>query len=169
MKDTIKFSFVLFMICLVAASSLAFIFKITEPQIIKQRKLEEERVIKEALPQSPATIEKVEEKDITFYKAKDARGNLIAYVFIAEGRGYSSNIKTVVSMNPKAEIIVIKNLEHLETPGIGSRITEDEFLSQFKNKDVNKKFDTITGATISSRAVIDSIKKKVQKILTYGR
>lgn len=157
------------MICLVAASSLAFIFKITEPQIIKQRKLEEERLIKEVLPQPPAAIEKVEEKDMTFYKAKDSKGNLIAYIFIAEGRGYSSKIKTVVSMSPKAEIIAIKNLEHLETPGIGSRITEDEFASQFKNKDVTKKFDTITGATISSRAVIDSIKKKVQEVLTYGR
>ncbi|GAI52958.1 unnamed protein product, partial [marine sediment metagenome] len=117
-------------------SLLALIFDIAEPRIIEQRRLEEERAIQEVLPQVPEAIEKIQEEDIVFYKAKDAKGNLIAYVFITKGYGYSSDIRTVVSMNPEAEIIAVKILEQGETPGIGSRITEDDFLNQFKNKHI---------------------------------
>lgn len=164
MKDIVKFSLVLFLICSVAAGLLAFVFKITEPQIIEQRRLEEKRAIEEVLGQTPATIEKTEMEELVLYKAKDAKGNFIAYVLIAQVHGYSSDIRTAVSLKPKGDIIAIKILEQGETPGIGSRITEEGFLNQFKNKNVDAQFDTITAATISSRAVINLVKKKVEEI-----
>lgn len=167
MKDFVRFSLVLFLICVIAASFLALIFKITEPRIIEQRQLEEKRAIEEALGQIPPAIERFEKEDLVFYKAKDSKGKPFAYVFIAKARGYSSDIRTVVALNPKGEVISVKILEHQESPGIGTRIEESEFLSQFKNKDINEKFDTITGATISSRTVINSIKKKAQEILRH--
>ena len=167
MREIIKFSIVLFLICLVSGGLLALIFNITEPRIIRQRQLEEKRAIEEVLGQVPEAIEKTEEGDLIFYKAKDAEGNLIAYVFIAGVYGYSSDIRTVVSMSPQGKIIEVKILEHKETPGIGSRITEDEFLSQFKGKDINEQFDAITGATISSSCMIDSIKEKALEVLRH--
>lgn len=169
MKDLFRFSLILFLVCLFSAGFLALIFKITEPRIIQQRLLEEKRAIEAVLPQAPQKIEKIEEPDMVFYKAKDTQGNIFAYVFIAQARGYSSDIKTVVSLEPEGNIIAVKILEHQETPGIGVRIKEDKFLNQFKNKDIHQQFDTITGATISSRAVIDSIKESAKKVLTYGQ
>ncbi len=169
MRDITRFSIVLVSICLVSAGLLALIFDIAEPRIIQQRQLEEKKAIEEVLPQAPETIEKLQKEDLVFYKAKDAKGNLIAYVFIAQTYGYSSDIRTVVSLSPKGNIIAVKILQQSETPGIGSRITEDDFLGQFKNKDINEQFDTITGATISSGAVIDSIKEKAQEVLRYER
>lgn len=168
MKDITRFSLVLFLICSVAAGFLALAFRIAEPRIIEQRRLEEKRAIEEVLPQAAETIEKVQGEDLVFYKARDSEGNLFAYVFIAEARGYSSGIRTVASLSSSGNIIAIKILEHRETPGIGTRIEEDEFISRFKDKDINEEFDTITGATISSRAVIDSIKKRVQEIVKYA-
>ena len=169
MKEIAKFSIILFFICSVSAALLALIFDIAEPRIIEQRRLEERRAIEEVLPQVPDDIEKVQEEDLTFYRAWDAQGNLIAYVLIAEGYGYSSNLKIVVGLKPDGNIMAVRILEQGETPGIGSRITEDDFLSQFKNKDVNEQFDTITGATISSTAVIDSIKEKALEVLSHER
>ena len=168
MKEITRYSIVLLVICLISAGMLALIYNIAEPRINEQRRLEEERAIEEVLPQAPDVIEKVEQEGLVFYKAKDAQGQFIAYVFITEAYGYSSNIRTVVSLKPNGKIMAIKVLEHQETPGIGSRITEDEFLNQFKNKNINEQFDAITGATISSGAVIDSIKEKAQEILQYG-
>jgi len=165
MKDITRYSIVLFSICLVSAGMLSLIYNIAEPRIVEQRKLQEEKAIKEVLPQEPVEIEKIEEEDLVFYKAKDIKGNLIAYVFICEARGYASDIRTVISLKPQGSIIAVKVLEQRETPGVGTRITEDEFLNQFKNKNVNGQFDTITGATISSTAVINSIKEKAQKVL----
>ena len=167
MKEIVRFSIVLFSICLVSAALLALIFDIAEPRIIEQRRLEEERAIGEVLPQAPEEIEKIQEGDLVFYKARDAEGNLIAYVLIAQTYGYASQIRTIVSLDPEGNIIAVRVLEHGETPGIGSRITEDDFLNQFENKDINEQFDTITGATISSTAVIDSIKEKALELLSH--
>ena len=165
MKEMVRFSIVLFSICLVFAALLALIFDIAEPRIIEQRRLEEKEAIEEVLPQAPEAIEKIEKEDLVFYEAKDGKGNIIAYVFIAPARGYSGDIKTVVSLKPEGDIIAVKVIEQHETPGIGSRISDDDFLNQFKNKDINAQFDTITGATISSTAVIKSIKNKAQGVL----
>ena len=167
MREIIKFSIVLLSITLMSALFLALIYDITEPRIEEQRRLEEERAIEEVLPRIPATIEKIEDQDLVFYKAKDEDGSLIAYVFVARSYGYSSDINTVVSLTPDGKIIAVKILEQRETPGIGSQISESDFLEQFNNQDINKQFDTITGATISSEAVIDSIKKKASEVLKY--
>ncbi len=169
MKEIVRLSAVLCLICLVSAFLLALIFDIAEPRIIEQKRLEEQRAIEEVLPQPADTIDKIQEEDLVFYKAKDSQGKLIAYVFIAKAYGYSSDIKTVVSLDSAGNIIKVRILEHAETPGIGSQVTEDKFLNQFKHKDINEQFDTITGATISSKAVIDSIRQKAQEVLSYER
>ena len=167
MREVIRFSIVLLSICLVSGGFLALIFDLAEPRIIQQRELEEKRAIEEVLPEVPEMIQKIEEGDLVFYKARDAEDNLIAYVFIAESHGYSSDIRAVVSLSPQGNIIEVGILEHKETPGIGSRISEDDFLSQFTDKHISGQFDTITGATISSKAVIDSIKQRALEVLEY--
>jgi electron transport complex protein RnfG len=63
----------------------------------------------------------------------------------------------------------IRVLKQKETPGLGTRVTEEEFLHQFKDlsKDVfpvslkkdNGTIDAITAATISSRAFLDALNK----------
>ena len=53
-------------------------------------------------------------------------------------------------------------MEHLETPGLGARIEEEEFLDQFIGKP--EKIDAITGATISSTAVIDTVEELISSI-----
>ncbi len=169
MKDSIRFSLTLFLICLVSAGLLSWVFSIAEPKIIEQKRQEEKRAIEEVLPRGVEEIEKIQEEDLIFYKAKDKAGNLVAYVFIAEGVGYSDDIRTTVAITSQGRIIAVKILEHRETPGIGSQILEDEFLNQFKNKDISDDFDAITGATTSSSAVIDSIKEKADEVLNYGR
>ena len=64
------------------------------------------------------------------------------------------------------EIIVLSNSE---TPGLGSKITLSSFTDQFKglkskevvlNKDGGR-VDAISGATISSRAVTDSVRDEL--------
>ncbi len=169
MKDIVKFSGVLCLICLVAGAALAFIYDVAEPRITQQRKLAEQKAITEVLPQAPESIEKIQGNDLVFYKAKDASGNLIAHVIIAEAFGYSSDIKTVASLSPEGNIIAVKILDQRETPGVGSQIEEEKFLNQFKGRNFNQQFDTITGATVSSEAVINLIKEKAELLANYGK
>ena len=50
--------------------------------------------------------------------------NLVGYTFKTTGRGYSSNIETMVGVDLYGRITGIKIVSHQETPGVGSKITE---------------------------------------------
>jgi electron transport complex protein RnfG len=82
-------------------------------------------------------------------------------------KGYSGLIKLMVGFDIEGKIKDIEVLEQKETPGLGTKITTEKFLSQYKGKNpatwklmVKKdggQTDAITGATISSRAFNDAV------------
>ena len=101
------------------------------------------------------------------YKDKET----IGYAFIAVGKGYGGEINTFVGIDKDFTIKQITVISNSETPGLGAKITESFFTDQFKglrssdvklNKDGGK-IDAITGATISSRAVTDSVRQELDK------
>jgi len=66
----------------------------------------------------------------------------------------------------------VKIMSHAETPGLGAKITESAFTDQFigvaqsdlmLSKDGGA-IDSITGATVSSVAIIDGIQVKILEI-----
>ena len=164
MKEMVRYGSILGLICIVAGGFLAGINALTSSRIIAQAQAEEEAGLKEVVPLA-AHFEAAKSGEKTlYYKAHDKDGKLIGVAFKAQAKGYSSDIETLVGMLPDGTILAIKILSQNETPGLGSRVAEAEFTGQFKNqKDLNN-IQAITGATISSRAVIDSVKKEAGKI-----
>ncbi len=95
------------------------------------------------------------------------------YIFVTRGNGYSSTIETMVGVDMYGKIRNAKILFQQETPGLGAKVeeiryreTESWFTKQFKGKTVTDdirvikdggNIDAVTGATISSRAVTNSI------------
>ena len=163
MKDTVRYTLVLFIISFLAAILLSTTYAVTQPRIEKARQEQEDEAVKEVLPQAKQTKE-AEKNGINYYEALDEGGTLIGYIFICEAKGYSSVIRAVVSAKPDGTLLTIKILEQNETPGIGSKITEGVFLDGFKGKNKNDTIDTITGATISSSALVSSVKATMEKI-----
>ncbi|MDA3885627.1 MAG: FMN-binding protein [Candidatus Delongbacteria bacterium] len=101
-----------------------------------------------------------------------------ALIFLAKGMGFSGVVETMVGTDMNFKINGIKVLKHTETPGLGAeaqtvKYGEDKpfFEGWFTNKssldvvvvndDPNSKdkVQSITGATITTRAVCKSIKK----------
>ena len=164
MRETTRYITVLFLICLVAGVFLSAVFAVTQPVIERTRQEEMNAAIKAVVPQA-AKIEKESKQGLAYYKALDPAGGLLGYVFICEGKGYSSLIRSVVSTDPSGKILLIKVLEQNETPGIGTKITQNSFLESFQGKTFRDKIDTIGGATISSSAMIKSIKSVLEQIL----
>jgi electron transport complex protein RnfG len=166
MREMLRYGFILALICTVASASLAVINSLTKSRIMAQAQAEEEAGLKSVITEG-ARFEPVKSKDeIIYYKAYDQGGNFLAVAFKAESKGYSSTIETMAGMTKEGNIIAIKILNQNETPGLGARIAEPEFTARFRNKDVQEvaSVEAITGATISSRAVIDSVKKKAEEI-----
>ena len=84
-------------------------------------------------------------------------------------KGYNGLIELMVGFSPDGKIYKIDVLQQKETPGLGTKITEDKFKNQFDGQDpksfvlkVTKdggEVDAITAATISSRAFCEAVQK----------
>lgn len=108
---------------------------------------------------------------VTKYRGSDADGNTVGIAFAVDGNGFGGNIRMMVGLDPVTrKLTKVKVLDHLETPGLGARITEQAFLHQFENKSLDDAFtakndvDAITGATVSSQAVAATIKAALSEV-----
>ena len=166
MRETIRYGFILAVICIVASGLLAGMNSLTKPRIIAQAQAEEETALREVMPQGERFEPVKKGEDIIYYKVRNKDGKFIGVAFKASGKGYSSVIDTLVGMSQDGTIVAIKILNQNETPGLGARVAESSFTGQFTDKNVVglTSVQAITGATISSKAVIDSVQEKTKEI-----
>lgn len=183
MKDIIKLGLTLLLVTAVAGAALSLVNNITKPRIEEQKRLVTERALIAALPNADKmAIDPVYKADTLKYYIgyKDTlRQELAGYAFVAKGAGYSSTIETMVGVDSMGTIIGIKIMQQVETPGLGTKIEEIRYgdtTSWFQRQFIGKKAGeiavdkdkgeivSVTGATISSRAVANSINSGVQKL-----
>jgi len=113
-----------------------------------------------------ATVEKV----LYFIVKKDGKPHSI--ILESSGQGYGGAVGTMVGFNIQTgDFTGLGVTTHAETPGVGSRVTEASFRSQFKGmkgdstlktKKDGGDIDAISGATYSSRAVADSAARAME-------
>lgn len=175
-KEMIKNSFVLMLIMIFSVSSLSFVYSITSPLIKEQEQSRFERMLGDAFHQDVSYKLKGAYKDGVllgeYYEVSDSFDQLIGYGVIVSEKGYQSDIELLLVFDVGKRIYSVKVLKQLETPGIGSKITEDSFLSQFKGKQLSEillvrdggKIDAVSGATISTSAVIKGIRGGFSKL-----
>jgi len=190
MKKSASLIIVLTCTAILSGLILAFLNNVTKP-LIEAHAAE---VLKNAVSDVLPGIESydVENKDgVDFFMGKDVNGTVLNVAFQAIGNGFQSKLKILVGMDLEMKnILSIKVLEQMETPGLGTKIETDPgdkenpgwFYKQFsglqisskaisyvKNepvKDENKakaQIVAITGATISSKAVVDIINDAIEK------
>lgn len=163
----------LFLISIVAAITLAGVYSFTKEPIAKVKKEKTENAIREVLPE----FDRIERSSILPYDG--GKDSLIIYTafsgdeisgYAVESytlKGFSGLIKVMVGFTPELVIVNTAVLEHKETPGLGTKMSDESFKSQFENvnpKEFNiniKKdggeVDGITAATISARAFSDAV------------
>ncbi|HWR72389.1 MAG TPA: RnfABCDGE type electron transport complex subunit G [Nitrospirota bacterium] len=184
MKDMIKITLSLVVIFIAAGFIMGGTFKMTSPVKYVAEQKEKREALKAMAPEADENdIKEVgkwtsHEKQYDYYDAK-AGGKTVAYIASTAGKGYSSYIKILVSIDKDLKVKNLKVLSHQETPGLGDQILEAPFLEQFKGKaltqivlvktETTEKIQAISGATISSRAVTNGVKDAVQMLVDkYG-
>ena len=92
-----------------------------------------------------------------------------------EGRssnGYGGEIVLMVGLDTSGKLVGYQKLVASETPGLGTKITEDSFLGQLRGRAFNANWqvrkdggeiDAITAATISSRAALECVRDAIEK------
>ncbi|MFH1855657.1 MAG: FMN-binding protein [Candidatus Omnitrophota bacterium] len=178
LKEAVKIVVPLIIIAGISGGIIAGVFSATKQKIEYQNKKRIETAIFSILPETKK-IEETETASRILYKCKDEKGDLIAVAFIAVGPGYQDVIKVLVVADKELNVVKgIEILESVETPGLGAKINELAFKSQFEeaaaNFELSKEFSkkekdktviqAITGATISSRAVVDIVNAEIAEI-----
>ncbi|KPU26515.1 hypothetical protein TR13x_09885 [Caloranaerobacter sp. TR13] len=170
MNSTSRMVIVLLIVGAVSGLVLALTFKWTEPKINEIAEANQKKAILEVLPK--ASSYKVMENNDWIFIGYDENGREVGIAFVAEGGGFQGDIKMMVGLDTKEEKLTgMTILSHLETPGLGARIEEDWFKDQFKGKSIKDNFvakqdiEAITGATISSNAVSNILKKTIPAAL----
>ena len=111
-------------------------------------------------------VEEYKKGEIFIVKNKTFEPKTI--LFIQKGKGLWGTITAAVAVDINDKSIRgISFLSHNETPGLGARIDENSFKKQFygkkglftyeKDKEDLQQIDGITGATISTKAVINIV------------
>lgn len=168
MKKTLKIITVLTIVGLLSGGILAIVYRFTFSSIQKQQEEALKRAVFKVIPQTK-NYKLVQKKDIIYYECFDKEGNLVGYALPGKGTGYQGEIKLMLGINPNlTKFTGIIVLEQVETPGLGAKISEEKFQNQFKDLKLSlplKDVDTITGATVSSKSVINIINREVQRWL----
>lgn len=183
MKDIFKLSAILCLVTVIAAAALSSVNSITKPKIEQQRALDAEKALTVAVPGAAkdAFVAVTRSEQILYYRAYSSndKNNLIGYAVVASADGYQSTIETMVGVDTAFVISGMQIYRQAETPGLGTKIIEVRegeampwFQKQFIGKTSNGlavvqddgEIVSVIGATISSRAVTNSIASTVDSL-----
>lgn len=198
MPETVKMLIVLTGISALSGLSLAAFNDQTKDAIAAAEREYTLRTVRQVMPTSedPNPCEKYEPRfdnkpdedticvdGTTIYRGRKGT-EIVGLAFVTVGdRAYSGKFNLLVGLDTSGKVIGVEVLRHAETPGLGAKIEECKWRDQLVGNDpttmvwkVRKDggpIDQITGATISSRAMIDGvedalklIEQKKEQILT---
>ena len=177
----------LFLVTFIASSVLAFMHKLTEEPIRLSKMRKKEQALKAVMPDftnSPVEEMKTVKPEGSKYKLEvypaKAEGEMKGFAVRSyTSKGYSGEFWIMVGFTPEGKINGITVLQQKETPGLGTKMTEKPFKSQFEGLDpsnadirVSKdggQIDAITAATISSRAYCGATRRAYKAFKAYKK
>ncbi len=126
---------------------------------------------------APAGVDEAKVEKV--YVGYDASGKRIGFAIPAKGPGFQNDVRLIFGYDAAGKkLIGMKILEQTETPGIGDKVEKDlDFVKEFlgvgtpiegvkagRGAGNPHAVDMITGATISSRAVIGIINRRIEAL-----
>lgn len=176
MNDMMKMMAVLSIICGLAGTSLAALKQTTEPFIEEQvLTFVQAPAIKAVLsgydndPIRDRKTFEVNGKSVTAFPALKG-GSLKSVAFETSGKGYGGNIGVMVGFDISSDTLSGIGITTMkETPGVGTRVAEHGFTTQFSGHGIGsmklKKnggdIDAVAGATISSTGTTAAVRDAV--------
>lgn len=164
-KYILRLTFTLLIICAVVAGLLAAVNAITAPIIAASKEAKTQAAIEAVLPGGG---QEAEFTDASGLISKVYRGENGYAVQVAPS-GFGGAITMMVGVSPEGEVLGISIISHAETPGLGAVAAQNTdkgvaFREQFVGLmagitigDGENQIDSLSGATISSQAIVDGV------------
>ncbi len=178
MPKALKMILVLTVVGVFSGGVLSFVYQKMDPQIKSQREKALREAILKVLP-GASRYEICEDIEEIIYCGFNGKGESVGYAIPASGNGYQGKIEIIFGISRDLKNIHgIEVIYNVETPGLGARIGEREFLQQFEGLYVKPSIEyvknlkpskpnqvqAITGATISTRALVNIINGKIASL-----
>jgi electron transport complex protein RnfG len=162
----LRIAFVLTVVCLVASILLGATYGLTWERIAEAQRARLAAAFAQIFPHA-------ELRPVNGYYEVFENGEVTGYAATAQGRGFAGRIELALGIGVDGTIKGVRIITHAETPGLGARITEEEFLRQFEGKHLEEvkltrergSIDAITGATISAEAVTTAVHNKAKELM----
>ena len=167
---------------LVSGVAIIGIYESTLPTITANKALELREAVFKVLPGvsrmqqlvyrdgTLVASEETQKDEPVVYGGYDEQGEFLGYAIPGAGPGFQDTIGLLFGFAPKRQLVLgMEVLESRETPGLGDKIYKDEeFVQSFNELSIDpeivtvkkgtssgpNEIDAITGATISSKAVV---------------
>lgn len=170
-REVLRIGGILMAICASVALVLSFVNMVTRDKIAQNNEAEkrnaivalfEEGIEYTELEGAPETVNGV-------YKVTLGEETL-GYCISVSPSGFGGNIDMMVALDGTSTVLGVKIVSLSETPGLGSRVAEEAFLSAFEGKGSGitlGDIDAISGSTISSRAVLSGVNAATAALTEY--
>ncbi len=114
---------------------------------------------------------------LPIYRARLAGAPVAAVLTAVARQGYVGPIRLLISVAADGRVLAVRAVAHQETPGLGDRIesAKSRWIDSFTGRSLDNPpparwlvrrdggdFDQITGATITSRAVVGAVRQAVE-------
>ena len=183
MKDKILMIVFVLVLGSILTTALVAVNYVTTPVIEKNEEIATKSSILEALSISfaPGEVEEVFSANVE-RREQDGQGYYVAengeIAFPYSGPGLWGPIEGIVAIRPNFETLAGVTISRQEeTPGLGSRITETEYLEQFEGKrfadglelvqpgrsSADNEIDSITGATMTANAFVKLLNENIME------
>lgn len=169
MKNNLRLGGILLFICIISGGLLSVVNNLTKDAIIENSKINKNDlayVLEDAENINDYEIELLEESAVKEVYEALKGDEVVGYVFKITTKGFHGGVDFVAAIQDDT-LTGIKVLSHSETPGLGAKINELEFIDKFKNlpienfielvktsKSKDNEVEAVSGATISSTAAV---------------
>lgn len=158
----------LMLVSIVMSFAIAGVYSVTK-DTIEAAALAAQAAARSAVMEGAASMEELplpEGAPVDYaYEAYDEAGNVMGYVSKITVVGFGGEIEVTVGMDTAGAITAISvgGSDFSETSGLGAKTREAAFTDQFKGMSgmlvLKQNIDSVTGASISSGAVVSGVNK----------
>lgn len=184
----LRLTVTLLLICAVVAAALAGVNAITKDKIAAIKAEKTQKAIQAVLP-GCVTVKEVAFTDDTGLVTKVYQSDMslssnfgaaFGYAVEVAPTGFGGEITMMVGVSATGEVLGISIISHAETPGLGAVAAADNdkgvsFREQFTGLisgitigDGDNQVDALSGATISSQAIVDGVNAALECIKNMG-
>ena len=156
---------ILLLVCAVVALVLSFVNTVTRDRIAQNETEQKKDAMVELFGSDKIEYTELDRIDSdgenveAVYRVAEA-GTTLGYSVLVLSPGFGGDVQLMVAMSADKTIIGVKIVSLSETPGLGTRVDDAEYLAQYAGKGADlsaSDVDMISGATKSSKAVLNGV------------